>query len=95
MAEMYELHAEVCKIFSNPIRLKILYLLKENGLSVTEIIQKTKLSQANVSQHISIMKAKDILSSERKGKNIYYSLNNQKIIKALNLIQEVLKEKLK
>src|SRR3989344_1518681 len=95
MKELYELHAEVCKVFSNSTRLEILNLLRDKEMSVTELIEKTKLSQANISQHLSIMKSKDIVTSNRKGKNIYYKLANPKIIKAFDIIREVLAEKLK
>ena len=95
MKELYKLHAEMCKIFSNPTRLEILNLLRDKEMSVTELIEKTKLSQANISQHLSIMKSKDIVISNRKGKNIYYKITNSKIIKAFDIIREVLIEKLK
>ncbi len=95
MKELYKIHAEMCKVFSNSTRLEILNLLRGKELSVTELIEKTRLSQANISQHLSIMKSKDIVISNRKGKNIYYKLANQKIIKAFDIIREVLVEKLK
>ena len=95
MKELYSLHAEMCKVFSNPTRLEILNLLRNKEMSVTELIAKTKLSQANISQHLSIMKFKGIVTSNRKGKNIYYKLTNPKIIKAFDIIREVLTEKLK
>ena len=95
MKELYEIHAEMCKIFSNPTRLEILNLLRDEELSVTELIETTKLSQANISQHLSIMKSKGIVTSNRKGKNIYYKLTNPKIIKAFDIIREVLTERLK
>ena len=95
MKELYEIHSEMCKVFSNPTRLEILNLLRDKELSVTELIKKTKLSQANISQHLSIMKSKGIVESNRKGKNIYYKLTNPKIIKAFNIIREVLTERLK
>ena len=94
MKELYELHAEICKVFSNPIRLEILNLLRDQKMSVTELINKTKLSQANISQHLSIMKSKGIVTSERKGKNIFYKLSNPRIIKAFDIIREVLAERL-
>ncbi len=53
------------------------------------------LSQANISQHLSIMKLKGMVTSSRKGKNIYYKLTNPKIIRAFDIIREVLAEKLK
>lgn len=95
MKELYELHAEMCKVFSNPTRLEILNLLRDKQLSVTELIEKTKLSQANISQHLSIMKSKGIVTSNRKGKNVYYKLTNPKIIKAFDIIREVLSERLR
>ena len=95
MRELYKIHAELCKVFSNPTRLEILNLLRDKEMSVTELIEKTKLSQANISQHLSIMKYKDIVISDRKGKNIYYKLTNLKIIKAFDIIREALAEKLK
>ena len=95
MKELYEIHAEMCKVFSNPTRLEILNLLKDKEMSVTELIEKTKLSQANISQHLSIMKSKGTVISDRKGKNIYYKLTNSKIIKAFDIIKEVLTERLK
>ena len=93
--ELYKLHAEMCKVFSNPTRLEILNLLRDKEMSVTELIKRTKLSQANISQHLSIMKSKGIVASSRKGKNINYKLTNPKIIKAFDIISEVLAEKLK
>ena len=89
MKEMYIMHADMCKVFSNPTRLEILNLLRNKGMSVTELMDKSKLSQANISQHLSIMKSRGIVSSERKGKNIRYKLTNHKIIKAFDIIREV------
>ena len=95
MKELYKIHAEMCKVFSNSTRLEILNLLRDKELSVTELIEKTKLSQANISQHLSIMKSKGIVTSDRKGKNIYYRLANPKIIDAFDIIREILSERLK
>lgn len=95
MKELYTIHAEMCKVFSNSTRLEILNLLRNKELSVTELIKKTKLSQANISQHLSIMKSKGIVSSERKGKNICYKLTNPKIIRAFDIIREILAERMK
>ena len=95
MKELYEIHAEMCKVFSNSTRLEILNLLRNKELSVTELIKKTQLSQSNISQHLSIMKSKGIVVSNRNGKNIYYKLTNPKIIKAFDIIRDILAEKLK
>ena len=95
MRGLYEIHAEICKVFSNPTRLEILNLLRYSESSVTELIEKTRLSQANISQHLSIMKSKGIVTSDRRGKNTYYKLTDPEIIKAFDIIREVLIERLK
>lgn len=92
--EIYQMHAEICKVFSNPTRLEILNFLRDGELTVSELITKTKLSQSNVSQHLSIMKGKGILASRRKGANSYYSLTNPKILSAFDIIREILIERL-
>ncbi len=94
MKELYKIHAEICKVFSNPTRLEILSLLGNGEMSVTELMNQTKLSQANISQHLSIMKSKGIVISERNGKNILYKLSSPKITKAFSIIREVIKERL-
>ena len=94
MNKIYDMHAEMCKVFSNSTRLEILNLLRDKEMSVTELIRKSGISQSNISQHLSIMKAKGIVLSRRKGKNIYYKLRNPRIIKAFDIIREVLSERL-
>ena len=93
--QLYVIHAEMCKVFSNPTRLEILNLLRKGELSVTVLTKMTKLSQANVSQHLAIMKYKGIITATRRGKNIYYKLTNPKIIQAFDIIREILRERLR
>ena len=95
MKELYKLHAEMCKVFSNPTRLEILDLLRDREMSVTELIERTGLSQANVSQHLSIMSSKGMVTQARKGKFVYYRLTSRKITEAFDIIREVLAERLK
>ncbi len=95
MNRIYELHANMCKAFSNPTRLEILNILREKEMTVTELMEKTKLSQANISQHLAIMRYEGIVSSKRNGKNVHYRITNPKIIKAFDIIREVLSERMR
>jgi len=92
---LYKIHSEVCKIFSNPTRLEILDLLRGSGMSVSQLMQKTGLSQANVSQHLSIMRSKGIVVDERRGKNVYYRLYNPKVVRAFDIMRQALIENLR
>ncbi len=92
--KIYELHAEMCKVFTSPKRLEILNLLRDKELSVGQVAKKANIRQANISQHLSILREKGIVKTRRAGKTIYYSLANPKIIKAFDIIREMLWERL-
>jgi len=88
----YNLHADICKTISNPNRQAILDTLRDKEMTVTELINLTGISQANLSQHLAILRSKGVVNTRRKGNNIYYSVSNLKIIQAYDLISEVLQE---
>ncbi len=92
--KLYELHASMCKIFTSPKRLEILNLLRDKELSVNQLAQLARLPQSNLSQHLSILREKGIVKTKREGVTIYYSLVNAKIIKAFDIIRELLVERL-
>ena len=79
-------------ILSHPLRVKILWLLKKKeSLSVNQIQADLKISQSNVSQHLSLLKANKLVVEERKGKEVFYSLKESKkiskvLISAIHLI---------
>jgi len=92
--KLYELHAQMCQVFTSPKRLEILNLLRDKELSVGQLVKLAKIRQANLSQHLSILREKGIVKTRRDGVTIYYSLGNPKIIKAFDIIREMLLEKL-
>ncbi len=94
MEQVYELHADVCKIFSNAKRLEIINMLRDRELSAGELLEKTGLSKANLSQHMAVLKSKGVIITHKEGINIYYCIANPKIIQACNLMKEVLLEQL-
>jgi DNA-binding transcriptional ArsR family regulator len=92
--EFYALHSDVCKTLANPKRQEILDSLREKEMTVNEIVENTGISQANLSQHLAIMRTKGIVTARRDGINVYYSLSNFKIIQAFDLISQLINESL-
>ena len=92
MHPIYELHADLCKIFSNAKRLEIIDSLKDKEMSASELIARIGLSKANLSQHMAVLKLKGVILTRREGVNIYYRIANPKILQACQLIREVLFE---
>ena len=90
--KIFEMHAEVCKSMANPTRLKIMNLLRDGEKSVEELKRQLELPKANLSQHLGILRQRGIVSSRRAGLNIYYKVTNPKMIKACDILREVLFE---
>ncbi len=88
----YSLHADICKTIANSNRQAIIDALRDKELTVSELIKKTGISQANLSQHLAILRTKGVVNSRREGNNIFYSIANIKILQAYDLISEVLRE---
>jgi len=92
---LFEMQSEVCKTLASPKRLEILNALKDGEKTVSELVAILGAPKANVSQHLAVMRHAGILRSRRDGVTIYYSVANQKVIKACILMREVLTEHMK
>ena len=93
--KMFQMHAEVCKSMANPTRLRIMNLLREGEKSVEELRGRLGLPKANLSQHLSVLRHRRIVSTRRDGLNIYYKVANPKMIRACDILREVLFEQLR
>jgi len=77
---------------SHPLRKKILHLLeKTSHLTVTEIYIKLRLEQSVASQHLSVLRAAGVVKTERVGKFVHYSLNQERIEEIANHIKGLTK----
>ncbi len=93
--KIFEMHAEICKVFTNPKRLEIISLLRDGEKTVNELTELAGMPQANVSQHLTVLRQNNVVTTRRNGANIYYKIANPKILKACDLMREVLLEQLK
>lgn len=66
--------AELFKGFADPTRVRILSLLQQRELCVTEIAEAVELSQSAVSHQLRILKQMHLIKFRREGKNLWYSL---------------------
>ncbi|WP_258188352.1 ArsR/SmtB family transcription factor [Candidatus Hakubella thermalkaliphila] len=91
---IYQLQAEICRTLSDPKRLLILNELREGERSVTELARELGLNQANVSQHLALLRQGGLVKSRKDGANIYYSLATPRIIEACDIVHQLLVEQL-
>jgi len=72
--------SEILRAMAHPLRLKILaYIDKHEKINVNKIYNTLKLEQSITSQHLRIMRAVNVVQTERDGKFIYYSINYDKV----------------
>jgi DNA-binding transcriptional ArsR family regulator len=71
--------ANALKAMAHPIRWKILCALGGSELTVGEIIEKVGTTQSNVSQHIDILRNKDIIQSRKDGNRVYCRVGSKEV----------------
>ena len=79
-------------MLSDPTRLKIVIVLKDNELCVHEIATAIGLSISAVSHQLRLLKATKMVKNRRNGKMIYYSLDDQHIEQVLSVVNEHVNE---
>lgn len=88
--EIYELHARLCKALADPKRLLIINALRDGPKSVSELTEELDLSQSNVSQHLSVLRERGVVTPAREGTSVFYSLGDPRVVDALDLLREVM-----
>lgn len=90
--DFFCMHSELCKTLANDKRQMILAALRDGELSVGQLVETTGIPQANLSQHLSKMRANGVVRSRRDGAFVYYEISNPKLIQAFDLITEVMRD---
>ena len=76
--------AKIFKALSDPVRLDILYFLRDREKCVCEIIPHVKLIQPLVSRHLKILKDCGIVRYRKEGNRRLYSITDQQIFKIID-----------
>ena len=92
--ELYHIQADFCKGLAHPKRLMIIGTLERGEMSVNQLSDATGIPQANLSQHLTMLRQLGILGKRRDGLNIYYSITDQRIVQACDLVRATIRQKL-
>ncbi len=84
-----ELVERMMSIMSNPIRFHILCALNHEPFTVSELVDLTDSQPSNVSQQLKMMTLAGYLDKERRGKQIYYRLIEDKVSRIISLLEEL------
>ncbi len=72
--------AALLKTMSHPIRLKILCMLQEKEMAVGDIREEVQTTNANVSQHLTILRNQGIISSRKDANFIYNKIEDTRVL---------------
>lgn len=85
--EQIEAMSKLLKSMSHPIRLKILCLLQDREMSVGDIRDQVKTTNANVSQHLNILRSQGIIDYRKEANFIYNRIHDPRIIELMHKMQ--------
>ena len=84
------LTANALKAMAHPLRWRILCVLGDEEMPVNEIVEKIGTSQSNISQHLELLKRKNILVSRREANRVYYRIRTSQLLLLIDNMSEVL-----
>ena len=89
-----EFKAAVFSALSHPTRIAIVEQLRNGELTAGMILQRLGLPQANASQHLAILRAKQIVVNRKIGNQVFYSLRNPHVIEVLDAMRSYIEAQL-
>ncbi len=92
--KVFRQHAELLKALANPKRLEVVHLLRQGKLTVSDMERMLDLPQANLSQHLMVLRKFGVVAAERQGKEMYYHLVHRNFVLASDLLRIVLMRRL-
>jgi len=79
--------AEIFQALAHPTRIAILEHLRDGELSAGALIEKLGMEQTNISQHLSVLRAKKLVTNRKAGNQVFYSMRDPIIVDVLNLMR--------
>jgi len=79
--------AEIFQALAHPTRIAIVELLREGEMPAGKLIDRLGLEQANASQHLSVLRSKQIVVNRKEGNQVFYSLRSPLLIEVLDIMR--------
>jgi ArsR family transcriptional regulator len=93
--EVDQLHSRLCAGLADPKRILLLYALAEGALNVGELSEQLHLPQPTVSRHLKQLRERGLVRASRQGTAIFYTIDDMRVIQALDLLRAVLADQLR
>lgn len=91
--EIELLYSRICHALGDPKRLRILYALSRHPCYVSELALELEMPQPTVSRHLKVLRERNLVKTTRKGAAVHYELTDMRVIDALDLLRDVLRDR--
>ncbi len=95
MQQLRQFKADIFQALAHPTRIAMVELLRDEELSAGQIIDRLGLEQANGSQHLAVLRSKQVVVNRREGNQVFYSLRDPVLVKVLDILKRYFLEQLK
>jgi ArsR family transcriptional regulator len=85
--ELRQFKAEIFHALAHPTRIAIVEMLRQGELPAGRLIEELGLEQANASQHLAVLRSKQIVVSRKEGNQVIYSLRDPALIEVLDILK--------
>ena len=92
--EVTQLHAEICSALADSRRILLLYALSDESRNVSELAEYIGISQPAASRHLKILRDRGLVNAVRQGPSVEYFLSDKRLIEALDMIRDILRDRL-
>jgi DNA-binding transcriptional ArsR family regulator len=86
--ELLRKQADCLKVLAHPYRLRIIEILSDKRVTVTDLATILDIPRNATSQHLKLMQTHGLLDRERSGKTVFYSIKDPQALMVLNCIRE-------
>lgn len=80
--------ADVFSVLAHPTRIHIIECLRDGEMPVGSIIEQIGVEPANASQHLSVLRAKRLVTTRKEGNQVFYSLRDPLLIEVLDTMRQ-------
>ena len=79
--------ASLFQALSHPTRIAVVEVLREGELSARSIQDRLGVEQANLSQHLALLRSRQIVVNRKDGNQVFYSLRNPVLLEVLDIMR--------
>ena len=92
--QRYRMHADVCKVLTDPKRLMLLDALRAGERSVGELAAVIGVALPNASQHLAVLRGAGLVEGRRSGTTVHYRLAEPAIVEACDVIHAIVERRI-